>query len=156
MRSKKYKKRSNKKRSNKKLSSKKKSRSIRKSSKKGGGSNFGRTASGIDAKALKKNRKVVENERKSIISQLTKMKTDGKIKEVQLYTIKGYKPTHIGIKSHIQEYTGQGLSDYRMSRPASERQFTGHGKSGMGRDPDDKMATGGRVGLRYGGLLSIL
>ena len=57
---------------------------------------------------------------------------------------------------NIQEYTGQGLSDYRMSRPASERQFTGHGKSGMGRDPDDKMATGGRVGLRYGGLLSIL
>jgi hypothetical protein len=57
---------------------------------------------------------------------------------------------------NIQEYTGQGLSDYRMSRPESERQFTGHGKSGMGRDPEDKMATGGRVGLRYGGLLSIL
>ena len=35
----------------------------------------------------------------------------------------------------IQDYTGQALSQYRMDRPASERQFTGHGKSGMGRDP---------------------
>ena len=43
----------------------------------------------------------------------------------------------------IQDYTGQALSQYRMDRPASERQFTGHGKSGMGRDPDDKMAAGG-------------
>ena len=45
----------------------------------------------------------------------------------------------------IQQHTGQALSDYRMDRPASERQFTGHGKSGMGRDPSDKMATGGMV-----------
>ena len=56
----------------------------------------------------------------------------------------------------IEQYTGQPISKYRASRPESERGFTGHGKSGMGRDPDDKMATGGRVGLRYGGLLSIL
>jgi len=56
----------------------------------------------------------------------------------------------------IEQYTGKPISDYRESRPESERQFTGHGKSGMGRDPDDKMASGGRVGLRYGGLLSIL
>ena len=28
---------------------------------------------------------------------------------------------------------------------------TGHGKSGMGRDPDDKMAKGGRVGYFFGG-----
>jgi hypothetical protein len=43
----------------------------------------------------------------------------------------------------IQQYTGQGLSDYRMDRPASERQYTGHGRSGMGRDPRDRMADGG-------------
>jgi len=57
---------------------------------------------------------------------------------------------------NIQQHTGEGLSDYRMSRPESERQFTGHGKSGMGRSADRFAADGGRVGLRYGGLLSIL
>ena len=47
----------------------------------------------------------------------------------------------------IQDYTGKSLSDYRMSRPASERQYTGHGKSGMGRDKSELMASGGRAGL---------
>jgi len=56
---------------------------------------------------------------------------------------------------NIQNYTGRELSDYRMSRPASERGFTGHGKSGMGRDPDDRMARGGRVGYANGGLASL-
>ena len=37
------------------------------------------------------------------------------------------------------------ISEYRSSRPASERQFTGHGKSGMGRDRSELMATGGIV-----------
>ena len=32
--------------------------------------------------------------------------------------------------------TDKNLSDYRASRPASERRSTGFGKSGMGRDPD--------------------
>ena len=45
----------------------------------------------------------------------------------------------------IQKYTGRSLSDYRMSRPSSERGFTGHGKSGMGRDPSDRMADGGLI-----------
>ena len=45
----------------------------------------------------------------------------------------------------IQQHTGKPLSDYRMSRPASERQYTGHGKSGMGRDRSELMATGGIV-----------
>ena len=49
----------------------------------------------------------------------------------------------------IHQHTGGALSDYRMSRPASERQFTGHGKSGMGRDPSDRMARGGLASL-YG------
>jgi len=56
---------------------------------------------------------------------------------------------------NIQNYTGRELSGYRMSRPASERGFTGHGKSGMGRDPDDRMARGGRVGYANGGLASL-
>ena len=56
---------------------------------------------------------------------------------------------------NIQNYTGQELSGYRMSRPASERGFTGHGKSGMGRDPSDRMARGGRVGYANGGLASL-
>ena len=45
----------------------------------------------------------------------------------------------------IQQHTGKPLSDYRMSRPSSERQYTGHGKSGMGRDRSKLMATGGVV-----------
>ena len=45
----------------------------------------------------------------------------------------------------IQQHTGRPLSDYRMSRPASERRYTGHGKSGMGRDRSKLMATGGIV-----------
>ena len=56
---------------------------------------------------------------------------------------------------NIQNYTGQELSGYRMSRPASERGFTGHGKSGMGRDPSDKMARGGRVRFSDGGLATL-
>ena len=36
----------------------------------------------------------------------------------------------------VEQYTGRPMSDYRSSRPASERQFTGHGKSGMGRSAD--------------------
>tara|TARA_R110002020_G_scaffold8887_1_gene35684 strand:- start:29 stop:964 length:936 start_codon:yes stop_codon:yes gene_type:complete len=55
----------------------------------------------------------------------------------------------------IQQYTGRPVSDYRMSRPASERQFTGHGKSGMGRDKSKLMAYGGRAGYFDGGLLSL-
>jgi len=47
----------------------------------------------------------------------------------------------------IHQHTGEALSDYRMSRPASERQFTGHGKSGMGRDPRDRMAHGGLIDI---------
>jgi hypothetical protein len=56
---------------------------------------------------------------------------------------------------NIQNYTGKELSGYRMSRPPSERGFTGHGRSGMGRDPDDRMARGGRVGYANGGLASL-
>ena len=56
---------------------------------------------------------------------------------------------------NIQNYTGQELSGYRMSRPASERGFTGHGKSGMGRDPDRNKAQGGRVGYGNGGLATL-
>tara|TARA_R110000824_G_scaffold50676_3_gene141389 strand:+ start:157 stop:1626 length:1470 start_codon:yes stop_codon:yes gene_type:complete len=56
----------------------------------------------------------------------------------------------------IQQHTGQGLSDYRMSRPESERQFTGGApkgtttfdtKSGMGRRDYN---TGGRIGFKDG------
>ena len=59
--------------------------------------------------------------------------------------------TDRGNITNVQDYTGKKLSDYRMSRPASERNFTGHGKSGMGRNPEDKMAKGGRVGYFFGG-----
>ena len=53
-------------------------------------------------------------------------------------------------RQKIEAYTGRPMSDYRASRPASERQFTGYGRSGMGRDPDDRMAYGGRAGYREG------
>ena len=49
---------------------------------------------------------------------------------------------------------GGGDGGYRASRPASERRHTGHGKSGMGRDPRDRMAMGGLIDLyRYGGFI---
>ena len=60
----------------------------------------------------------------------------------------------------IQDYTGKKLSNYRMSRPASERNFTGGGpqandpiggfenKSGMGRTG---YFFGGRVNYKQGG-----
>jgi hypothetical protein len=49
---------------------------------------------------------------------------------------------------------GEGDGGYRASRPASERRHTGHGKSGMGRDPRDRMAMGGLIDLyRYGGFI---
>ena len=51
----------------------------------------------------------------------------------------------------IQEHTWEPLSDYRMSRPSSERQYTGHGKSGMGRDPRDRMAHGGLIDIPLSG-----
>jgi len=54
-------------------------------------------------------------------------------------------------RQKIEAYTGRGMSDYRASRPASERSFTGHGRSGMGRDPSDRMAQGGRAGYREAG-----
>ena len=49
---------------------------------------------------------------------------------------------------------GGGDGGYRASRPASERRHTGHGRSGMGRDPRDRMAMGGLIDLyRYGGFI---
>jgi hypothetical protein len=59
-------------------------------------------------------------------------------------------PSHWRPPAHI---TG-GNDGYRASRPASERRHTGHGKSGMGRDPRDRMAMGGLIDLyRYGGFI---
>ena len=46
-------------------------------------------------------------------------------------------PTHIGQSLHGSD--------------RSDRTYTGHGRSGMGRDPSDRMASGGRVGLYQGG-----
>jgi len=56
-------------------------------------------------------------------------------------------------RQKIETYTGRPMSEYRASRPASERQFTGHGRSGMGRDPSDRMAYGGRIGYQDGELV---
>ena len=54
----------------------------------------------------------------------------------------------------IEAYTGQKMSDYRASRPRSERNYTGAGKSGMGRD-NPYYAHGGRVRYANGGLASL-
>ena len=48
----------------------------------------------------------------------------------------------------IESYTGRPMSDYRSSRPSSERNYTGSGKSGMGRSADRFAAAGGLVTLR--------
>jgi len=45
----------------------------------------------------------------------------------------------------VEQHTGRPMSEYRRSRPASERRYTGHGRSGMGRDPSDRMAKGGII-----------
>ena len=61
----------------------------------------------------------------------------------------------------IQQHTGQGLSQYRMDRPASERQFTGAApkgtttfdtKSGMGRRD---YAQGDRIRYGEGGIVTL-
>jgi len=41
----------------------------------------------------------------------------------------------------------KAMSKYRASRPASERRYTGHGKSGMGRDKSKLMAHGGLIDI---------
>ena len=53
-------------------------------------------------------------------------------------------------RQKIEAYTGSPMSEYRQSRPASERQFTGHGRSGMGRSADRFAAEGGRIGYQEG------
>ena len=65
------------------------------------------------------------------------------------------RPVNTGVtdRAKIEAYTGRPMSAYRASRPASERQFTGHGRSGMGRDPADRMAYGGRIGYQDGELV---
>ena len=47
---------------------------------------------------------------------------------------------------NIQNYTGRSLSDHRMSQPASQRNYTGAGKSGMGRN-NPYYADGGLASL---------
>ena len=61
-------------------------------------------------------------------------------------------------RAKIEAYTGRPMSDYRAGRPPSERGFTGHGTSGMGRDPDTWKAQGGymRSGYNRGGRVGIL
>ena len=56
-------------------------------------------------------------------------------------------------RQKIEAYTGRPMSEYRASRPASERQFTGHGRSGMGRSADRFAAEGGRIGYQDGELV---
>ena len=58
-------------------------------------------------------------------------------------------------------YTGSGNFDTvdnsgKDYGPHSNNTQTGFGKSGMGRDPDDRMANGGRISFKNGGLASIL
>ena len=54
---------------------------------------------------------------------------------------------------NIQNYTGQELSGYRMSRPASERQFTGGAPKGT--TTFDTKSGMGRRGYANGGLASL-
>ena len=61
------------------------------------------------------------------------------------------RAAQVSDRAKIEAYTGRPMSEYRASRPASERRYTGHGRSGMGRDPSDRMAYGGRVGYQGGG-----
>ena len=66
------------------------------------------------------------------------------------------RAAQVSDRAKIEAHTGRPMSEYRASRPASERRFTGHGRSGMGRDPSDRMAYGGRVGYKTGGRVGIL
>ena len=59
-------------------------------------------------------------------------------------------------KSEIVGRKGQAYYDRAVATAAGRdpnqgNSVTGHGKSGLGRDPDDKMAKGGRVGYFFGG-----
>ena len=66
------------------------------------------------------------------------------------------RAAQVSDRAKIEAHTGRPMSQYRRDRPASERRFTGHGRSGMGRDPSDRMAYGGRVGYKTGGRVGIL
>jgi hypothetical protein len=88
-----------------------------------------------------------------IRNMLNRQKAGKKISTTNLQTLQ--KQADDQNIHNIQQYTGKPVSQYRMDRPASERQFTGHGRSGMGRDPSDKMARGGRVGYADGGLATL-
>jgi hypothetical protein len=48
----------------------------------------------------------------------------------------------------IESYTGRAMSNYRSGRPSSERNYTGSGKSGMGRSADRFAAAGGIINLK--------
>ena len=61
-------------------------------------------------------------------------------------------PSHIGPTGH--DIHGNGDSGGRGTSSGSQNQ-TGHGSSGMGRDPSDRMATGGRVSYSQGGIASL-
>tara|TARA_R100001163_G_scaffold33742_1_gene26109 strand:- start:344 stop:1069 length:726 start_codon:yes stop_codon:yes gene_type:complete len=61
-------------------------------------------------------------------------------------------PSHIGPTG--QDIHGGGDSGGRGTSSGSQNQ-TGHGSSGMGRDPSDRMATGGRVSYSQGGIASL-
>ena len=61
-------------------------------------------------------------------------------------------PSHIGPTG--RDIHGNGDSGGRGTSSGSQNQ-TGHGSSGMGRDPSDRMATGGRVSYSQGGIASL-
>ena len=87
-----------------------------------------------------------------IRNMLNRQKAGKKISTKNLETLQK-QADDINIHN-IQQYTGRPLSGYRMSRPASERQYTGPGRSGMGRSADRFAARGGLM-LANGGLASL-
>ena len=56
-----------------------------------------------------------------------------------------------------QSYLDMAKSNAAGRDPSQGNSVTGHGKSGMGRNPNDRMAKGGRVGRSYfkGGIVSL-
>ena len=64
--------------------------------------------------------------------------------------------TQRDFKSEIVDRKGQAYYDRAVAtaagrNPNQGNSVTGFGQSGLGRDPDDKMAKGGRVGYFFGG-----
>ena len=93
------------------------------------------SAGGIDAKRkAREDKEKYQSEKFNAIKKREWFRKEAE--RIQKEKADAAKAAAAANRKKVEQYTGRPMSDYRSSRPASERQFTGHGKSGMGRSAD--------------------